>query len=137
MVNLNPDAMRVLQELSKTFVQSCFNSKSIPAALTGRSAHSLSAFFKSILQDIRMERSKVRPKDNLRCFFLARFFIEYFLLIRLKEMTKSGEEEGTVPDQANLSLGLVAEMAEMESVRWIVMRMKYTMEDKVSQLTTT
>lgn len=76
-----------------------------------------------------MERSKIRPTDNLRCFFLARFFLEYFLLLRSKAAAKN---EGKVPEDADLSLGLVGEMAEMESVRWVVMRMKYTMDDKVS-----
>lgn len=76
-----------------------------------------------------MERSKVRPTDNLRCFSLARFFIEYFLLLRSKSAAK---HSGEVPEEEGLELGLVGEMAEIESVKWVVMRMKYTMDDKVS-----
>jgi replication fork protection complex subunit Tof1/Swi1 len=75
-----------------------------------------------------MERSKVRPTDNLRCFFLARFLVEYLLLLRSKSEAKNG---GTVPEEDQLQLGLVGEIAELESVKWVVMRMKYTMDDKV------
>jgi len=79
-----------------------------------------------------MERSKIRPTDNLRCFYLARFYIEYLLLLRAKTEAKN---DGNVPDESDLALGLVGEIAEMESVRWVVMRMKYTMDDKVSRKT--
>ena len=89
------------------------------------------AFFASILRDIRMERSKVRDTDNVRCFYLARFFIEYLLILRQKEISKSNDPQGQVGQEAGLSLGLVAEMAEMDSVRWVVMRMKFTMDTKV------
>lgn len=78
-----------------------------------------------------MERSKVRPTDNLRVFYLARFFIEYFLILRSKAATKHG---GEVPEEEDLELGLVGELAEMESVKWVVMRMKYAMDDKVGCL---
>jgi replication fork protection complex subunit Tof1/Swi1 len=78
-----------------------------------------------------MERSKVRPADNIRCFFLSRFFLEYFLLLRGQCAAKNGNK---VPAEEGLELGLVGELAELESVRWIVMRMRYSMEDKVRYL---
>ena len=74
-----------------------------------------------------MERSKVRPADNLRCFVLARFFLDYFLLLRAKSASKSENQNA----EEGLELGLVGEMVEVETVRWIVMRMKYSIEDKV------
>lgn len=43
------------------------------------------AFFASVLKDIRMERSKVRDADNLRALFLSRFFLEFFMAMRVKE----------------------------------------------------
>lgn len=100
------------------------------------------AFFQSILKDIRMERSKIRPTDNIRTFYLARFFVEYLLILRQKEIAQqeqdvkgkgveNGNGDGHVDPLSELSLGLVAEMAEMETVRWIVMRMKYSLDDKV------
>ncbi|ORX39175.1 timeless protein-domain-containing protein [Kockovaella imperatae] len=124
---LSPEAMKTLQSLAKTFLESCFNT-----------------FFSSILKDIRMERSKVRVTDNLRTFFLSRFFVDYLLLRRDKataeqsaKAAKAGSSssasvEVIVPVKlgADLSLGLVAEMAEIDTVRWVVMRMKSTMEEK-------
>lgn len=55
--------------------------------------------------------------------------MEYFLLLRTKA---AAQNDGKVPHEDDLALGLVGEIAEMESVRWVVMRMKYTMDDKVS-----
>ncbi|WWC73002.1 uncharacterized protein I206_106966 [Kwoniella pini CBS 10737] len=105
-VNFNPDAMRALQGLAKSFIESCFN-----------------IFFASILRDIRMERSKIRPTDNVRTFYLTRFFVEYLLVLRHKQEEKGQKEY-------DLSLGLVAEMAEMDSIRWLFSRMKSSMDDK-------
>ncbi|KAK8843979.1 hypothetical protein IAR55_006771 [Kwoniella newhampshirensis] len=105
-IELSPDAMRVLQIFAKSFIQSCFNT-----------------FLTSILRDIRMERSKIRPSDNIRTFYLARFFIEYLLLLRQKDDVK-GEK---TPE---LGLDLVAEMAEIDTVRWLFSRMRFTMDDK-------
>ena len=77
-----------------------------------------------------MERSKIRPSDNTRTFYLARFFIEYLLTLRRKHAaTTEKGEKATYPPE--LALGLVEEMAEMESVRWVVMRMRVTMDDRV------
>lgn len=90
-----------------------------------------------------MERSKVRPSDNIRTFYLARFFIEYLLALRRKEMeaAKKRKEKG-IADDGNegkriLPLGLVGEMAEMDSVRWVVMRMKFSMDERVRILSLT
>ncbi|OCF42971.1 topoisomerase 1-associated factor 1 [Kwoniella heveanensis CBS 569] len=105
-VNLSPDAMRVLQTLAKSFIQSCFNT-----------------FFASILKDIRMERSKIRPTDNLRTFFLSRFFIEYLLVLHEKEAAQGAKKH-------ELALGLVAEMVEMDNIRWLFYRLKSAMDDK-------
>jgi replication fork protection complex subunit Tof1/Swi1 len=79
-----------------------------------------------------MERSKVRDTDNTRTFYLSRFFIEYLLILRHKQESRKDKQkavEGFLEDE--LALGLVAEMAEMETVRWVFMRMKITMDDKV------
>ncbi|WVQ93115.1 hypothetical protein IAU59_000179 [Kwoniella sp. CBS 9459] len=105
-VNLSPDAMRILQSLAKNFIRSCFNT-----------------FFASILKDIRMERSKIRPTDNLRTFFLSRFFIEYLLVLHEKGVVQGVKEH-------ELSLGLVAEMVEMDNIRWLFYRLKSAMDDK-------
>lgn len=83
-----------------------------------------------------MERSKVRPSDNIRTFYLARFFIEYLLALRRKETeaAKKRKEKGIIDENEAkrfLPLGLVGEMAEMDSVRWVVMRMKFSMDERV------
>lgn len=86
-----------------------------------------------------MERSKVRPSDNIRTFYLAAFFMEYLMALRRKETeaAKKRVEKG-MPDEPErdlarlMPLGLVGEMAEMDSVRWVVMRMKFSMDERVS-----
>jgi replication fork protection complex subunit Tof1/Swi1 len=86
-----------------------------------------------------MERSKVRPSDNIRTFYLAAFFMDYLLGLRRKELdaVRKRKEKG-ISDEADedhrrlIPLGLVGEMAEMDSVRWVVMRMKFSMEERVS-----
>jgi hypothetical protein len=82
-----------------------------------------------------MERSKIRPSDNVRTFYLSRFFIEYLLLLRRKEtVLKEKEMNGQQSKQeSELALGLVGEMAELDSVRWVVTRMKIAMDDKVGR----
>lgn len=95
------------------------------------------AFFASILKDIRMERSKIRPSDNIRTFFLSRFFMEYLLLLRGREAqeVKDRQKKGLDVEEGKteLVLGLVGEMAEMDSVRWVVTRMKVSMDERVSR----
>ena len=87
-----------------------------------------------------MERSKVRDTDNLRTFFLSRFFVDYLLILREKALAaiksppavNGGEQPEKPKLDASVSLGLVAEMAEIDTVRWVVVRMKTTMDEKVS-----
>ena len=85
-----------------------------------------------------MERTKIRPSDNIRTFYLARFFMEYLLRTRRQESEAAAKrkEKGIVdnPETAAkrmMPLGLVGEMAEMDSVRWVVMRMKFSMDERV------
>jgi replication fork protection complex subunit Tof1/Swi1 len=85
-----------------------------------------------------MERSKIRPSDNIRTFYLARFFMEYLLRSRRQEAEAASKrkEKGIIDDPETMSkrmmpLGLVGEMAEMDSVRWVVIRMKLTMDERV------
>ncbi|EIW66064.1 hypothetical protein TREMEDRAFT_65909 [Tremella mesenterica DSM 1558] len=126
LTSYTPDAMRILQDVAKTFLEACFNT-----------------FFASVLKDIRMERSKIRPADNTRTLSLSRFFVEYLLLVRQKEIDKKATQQtknGVNGDERNgegneWSLGLVGEMAELDSVRWVVGRMKITMDEKPPALT--
>jgi replication fork protection complex subunit Tof1/Swi1 len=86
-----------------------------------------------------MERSKIRDTDNLRTFYLARFFIEFLLLVRQKAADSKEKEKqnghanghGELAANDELALGLVADLAEMDSVRWVFARLRLTMEDRV------
>jgi hypothetical protein len=75
-----------------------------------------------------MERSKIRDTDNTRTFYLARFFIEYLLQHREADTKQKGVDKG---ESEALALGLVAEMAELDSVRFVFGRMRLTMDDRV------
>jgi replication fork protection complex subunit Tof1/Swi1 len=84
-----------------------------------------------------MERTKIRPSDNIRTFYLARFFMEYLLRSRRQETeaVAKRKEKGVVDEQPLkrlLPLGLVGEMAEMDPVRWVVTRMKFSMDERVA-----
>lgn len=84
-----------------------------------------------------MERSKVRPSDNIRTFYLARFFMEFLLRSRRIEAEAAAKRKAKglvdeTPNKRMRPLGLVGEMAEMDSVRWVVMRMKFSMDERVS-----
>ncbi|AAW44173.2 conserved hypothetical protein [Cryptococcus deneoformans JEC21] len=107
-VNLSSDAMVILQSFSKSFLEICYNT-----------------FIESILRDIRMERTKIRPSDNIRVFYLSSFFIEYLLLLRHKLLEKGGSRR-----LEELPLGLVAQIAEMDSVKWLFARLRICWDDK-------
>lgn len=85
----------------------------------------IEAFIESILRDIRMERTKIRPSDNIRVFYLSSFFIEYLLLLRHKLV-----EKGDSRRLEELPLGLVAQIAEMDSVKWLFARLRICWDDK-------
>ncbi|KAE8543703.1 topoisomerase 1-associated factor 1 [Cryptococcus gattii VGV] len=92
-VNLGSDAMVVLQSFSKSFLEISYNT-----------------FIESILRDIRMERTKIRPSDNIRVFYLSSFFIEYLLLLRHKLV-----EKGDSRRLEELPLGLLLLIDDMST----------------------
>jgi replication fork protection complex subunit Tof1/Swi1 len=64
--------------------------------------------------------------------------MEYLLRTRRQESEAATKrkEKGIVDDPETVAkrmmpLGLVGEMAEMDSVRWVVMRMKFSMDERV------
>ncbi|GAA5968611.1 hypothetical protein JCM21900_002207 [Sporobolomyces salmonicolor] len=106
---LRPEAIKVLYETSKLFLESAFN-----------------PFFASTLRDIRMERLKVRESDTIRFLFLARFFLEFFLMVYHEEETRGIShlsEEGH-------DFGLIAEMTEPQAIGFVTQRMKVALEEK-------
>ncbi|GAA5948542.1 hypothetical protein JCM3765_004917 [Sporobolomyces pararoseus] len=106
---LRPDAIKVLYETSKFFIESAFN-----------------PFFASILRDIRMERLKVRESDTIRFLFLVRFFLEFFLLIYHEEESKGISH---LSDEGH-DFGLIAEMTEPQAIGFVTQRMKVGLEEK-------
>lgn len=92
-----------------------------------------------------MERSKVRPADTIRALFVAAYSMEYLILLRKKALPKAEAEalkavkDGKPPAEVEpasvkvdreLPLGWTIEMANLDSVRWVVSRMKTSMDNK-------
>ncbi|GAA6062112.1 hypothetical protein JCM10212_000866 [Sporobolomyces blumeae] len=106
---LRPDAIKVLHDTSKVFLESAFN-----------------PFFSSVLRDIRMERLKVRESDTIRFLSLVRFFLEFFLLIYREE-----EERGISHlSEEGHDFGLIAEMTEPQAIGFVTQRLKVALEEK-------
>jgi replication fork protection complex subunit Tof1/Swi1 len=61
----------------------------------------------------------VRPADTIRVLFVSRFLMEYLLELRRK---------ANKPDR-DLPLSLVAEMTEFATIRWVVARIRMSMDD--------
>lgn len=95
-------------------------------------------FMESILKDIRMERSKIRPADSIRALFVSSFCMEYLVIRRrdLKaDLDKKKDTQAEGPSTAamvddRLPLGMCAVMIELDSVRFVASRMKTAMDDK-------
>lgn len=75
-----------------------------------------------------MERSKIRPGDHIRTFFVGRFFVDYLLELRVKNVANPSAQE-TGP-----TVGHVTEMLEDETMRWVISRMRWSMDERVSFL---
>lgn len=131
---LTSEAIVVLQKFTKEFLEVSFNSECQGATkLTV-------AWIESVMKDIRMERSKVRPTDNIRTLFVSSVFIEYLLILRQKALTKAEEaaKDATPEDKKEIKikldqdipLGLAVEMIDITSLKWITARMRISMEEK-------
>lgn len=99
-----------------------FLGKAIPSY---QPSPSFPAFFQSILKDIRMERPKIRETDNLRALYIATFFIEFFTLSR---------ERAPAETKSEWDFGYIAEFTEIDSIKWVVSRMRIVMDDRVCPL---
>ncbi|CED82764.1 timeless-domain-containing protein [Phaffia rhodozyma] len=115
---LTPEAMTVLQQFSREFLEVAFN-----------------IFFASVLKDIRMERQKVTEADNLRTLFLSTFFLDFFLSSRTLDIQAHRKSVGVQPDEDKKPVktawdfGYVADFCEIDAVRWVVARMRLVLED--------
>lgn len=110
------------------------------------------AFLSSLIKDIRAERSKVTEKDNLRLLFVTKFFIQFFLAMRERDIgvnTEKANETGdangaadefggkgkTDEEKMTLSYSLVLEVVQRGWAGWILRRMREAMEMKPKQWT--
>ncbi|GAA5906718.1 hypothetical protein JCM8208_006366 [Rhodotorula glutinis] len=107
---LRSEAIGVLAQTSKRFIESAFN-----------------PFFSSVLRDIRMERIKVRESDTVRFLYLSAFFLEFFLLV-YRDDEKRGISH--LDDEHGHDFGMVAEMTEPHAIGFVTMRMKTALEEK-------
>ncbi|KAG0150956.1 hypothetical protein CROQUDRAFT_130388 [Cronartium quercuum f. sp. fusiforme G11] len=106
---LTPDAMKVLRKVAIEFVESAFN-----------------PFFGSILQDIRMERDKVRETDTIRFMLLFGFFLQYFMLLRDRE-----KQVGIPPESEDgHDFDLIASLIEPSCIRYTLSRIQANVEQK-------
>ncbi|KAH9811884.1 timeless protein-domain-containing protein [Melampsora americana] len=108
-IELTTDAMKVLRKVATEFIESAFN-----------------PFFGSILQDIQMERDKVKETDTIRFMSLFGFFLQYFLLLRDRE-----KRVGIPPDsEEGHDFDLIASLIEPGCIRYILEKIKANVEEK-------
>ncbi|CAK9781717.1 hypothetical protein CC85DRAFT_324759 [Cutaneotrichosporon oleaginosum] len=108
-------------------------------------------FFRSVVTDIRMERSKVRPSDSIRTLFVSSTLVEYLIILRRKAQSRleesarrgrdpkakrSSQEKAQKQQEikeevdAEAPLGWAAEMVDIDSLKWVTARMRIAFEDK-------
>ncbi|TFK28235.1 timeless-domain-containing protein [Coprinopsis marcescibilis] len=114
--NLSLEARQTLQNLANDFLEGCFN-----------------PFLQNLLKDIRSERAKISEKDSLRLLYVAKWFLEYFLGVRAKEVAAGEKDKDKDKDTGGASrwhFGLVAEVVERGWVVWVLKRMREAIEEK-------
>ncbi|KAI0657606.1 timeless-domain-containing protein [Cubamyces menziesii] len=100
--NLSLDARVILQNLARSFIESCFN-----------------PLLASLLKDIKAERARITEKDNLRLLFVTKWFLEFFLYERERQ-----------PEGSRWKFGLVAEVIDRGWIVWVLRRMREAQEQK-------
>ncbi|OSD01035.1 timeless-domain-containing protein [Trametes coccinea BRFM310] len=100
--NLSLDARVILQDLARSFIESCFN-----------------PLLASLLKDIKAERPKITEKDHLRLLFVTKWFLEFFLYERARQ-----------PESSRWKFGLVAEVIDRSWIVWVLRRMREAQEEK-------
>lgn len=103
--NLSFDAKQIIRNTAAEFIKSAFNS-----------------FLASILKDIKSERPNVTEKDSLRLLFVAKWFLEFFLLTRARQVDSKLSSPW--------SFGLIGEVTEGNWMTWVLRRMRAAVEEK-------
>ncbi|KAK2463336.1 hypothetical protein APHAL10511_004647 [Amanita phalloides] len=124
--NLSLEARKALQHWAFDFLEECFNRKwhHISTCILGYNRYLAvhTAFVATLIKDIRSERPKITDKDHLRLLYVSKWFLEFFLALRLK--VKS-DHPGT-----RWNFGLVAQVTEREWIGWVFKRMREAVEEK-------
>jgi replication fork protection complex subunit Tof1/Swi1 len=82
------------------------------------------AFLSSLLNDIKAERARITEKDNLRLLFVAKWFLEFYTALRVKENPERRET-------GKWGFDFVAEVMEREWLSWVLRRMREAVDNKV------
>ncbi|KZV75695.1 timeless-domain-containing protein [Peniophora sp. CONT] len=107
--HLSLESRKILQSFAQGFIESCFN-----------------PFLTSLLKDIKSERPKITERDNVRLLFVAKWFLEFFLACRARQLREGlSAADGTLWD-----FGLVGTVVERSWIVWVLRRMAGAIEDK-------
>jgi replication fork protection complex subunit Tof1/Swi1 len=121
------DALVALRTMATSFVENSLNGADHCHDLAIRGLDLRSAFFTSVLKDIRLEREKVKETDNVRVLVVAAFFLEFFLLLHKQD--KAAEIDPA--SEKGHDFDLIGSLTEISSIAYALARMKIALEDKV------
>lgn len=87
-----------------------------------------------MLKDIKAERAKITESDNIRLLAVVKWFLEFFLASRTKELEDLKKKGVTNYEYETLRwrFEMVAEVVERSWVAWVLRRMRMAMDDKAS-----
>lgn len=85
------------------------------------------------MRDIKAERAKITESDNLRLLAVVKWFLEFFLAARGKELNELKLKGVVDPEYDSLRwrFEMVSEVVERSWVGWVLRRMRMAMDDKV------
>ncbi|KAF9516043.1 hypothetical protein BS47DRAFT_1443938 [Hydnum rufescens UP504] len=116
--SLSVQALSALQKTAIEFLESCFE-----------------PFFSSLLKDIKAERLKITESDNIRLLVVVRWFLEFFLSLRTKEIADDNKFASIEYADIQWKFEMVAEVVEKSWIGWVLRRMRMAMDDKPKQWT--
>ena len=85
------------------------------------------------MKDIKAERAKITESDNIRLLAVVKWFLEFFLAARGKELNELRLKGVLEPEYDSLRwrFEMVSEVVERSWVGWVLRRMRMAMDDKV------
>lgn len=134
---LSVQAIAALQGLAIEFMDSCFEGEVCWMFLIEHfliSPCKSTEFFSSLLKDIKAERAKITESDNIRLLAVVKWFLEFFLASRAKELAelKGADGKGEYEyEDLRWRFEMVGEVIERSWIGWVLRRMRMAMDDKV------